>query len=407
MDRPGGQMTGDVATGDQKIAWATAHMPVLAEIRSRFEREKPLAGVKLAGLLHIEPKTAVFALVLRAGGADLRLAAADLLSTDNDTVAALNAAGIPTLAQKGESIRDYHQNLAELVRFDPDVLLDDGGDLIAFAHETLPGRGRILGCTEQTTSGVTRLEALVARGELRFPALDVNDAQTKHLFDNRIGCGLSTLDGLFATTNLLIAGSVCVVAGFGWVGKGVAPRLRSLGAEVILTEINPIRALEARLDGFQVMPMIDAAPRADFLVTTTGSESVVREEHFKVLRDGCVIGNMGHFDAEISKIELYRLAARRRVVRPQVEEITFEDGRRVYLLSEGRLLNLAAAQGHPVEIMDLSFSTHALAVEYILRHQNDLPVAIHDIPREIALAVAGEALHGLDVRIDGIHPPDP
>ena len=285
---------------------------------------------------------------------------------------------------------------------DPDILLDDGADLVALAHTTRPDRGRILGSTEETTAGVRRLRAMERAGELRFPAFVVNDAPMKHLFDNRFGTGQSTLDGLFSATNLLFAGRVAVVAGYGWTGKGVASRLRGVGAEVWVTEVDPVRGIEARLDGFRVVPMLEAAKQADVIVTVTGNRDVVRGDHFRVMKDGCLLANAGHFDVEINIPELAGLAVDRRRVRPQVEQFTFADGRRVYLLGEGRLINLAAGQGHPAEIMDLSFSLQALTAEHLAKHGQKLSPAVYPVPPEIDRAVARAALGPLGVRLDDL-----
>ncbi|MCI4368292.1 MAG: adenosylhomocysteinase, partial [Thermoplasmata archaeon] len=346
-------MPGDLARGRDKVAWARSRMPVLEGIRARFERELPFKGRTLSLVLHVEAKTAALALALKAGGADVHLAAGNPLSTDDDAVAALLKEGVPTLAVKGESVAEYHAGIRAMLDADPDVIIDDGADLVALAHTERADRGRILGSTEETTTGVTRLRALERSGKLRFPAIDVNDAEMKHLFDNRYGCGQSVLDGIFTATNLLIAGKVCVVGGYGWSGKGIASRLRGLGADVVVTEVDPVRAIEARLEGYRVMPMLDAARQADLIVTVTGNRDIVRAEHFRVMKDGCLLANAGHFDIEVSIPDLKGMSVEHRVVRPQVDEFKLADGRRLYLLGEGRLINLAAGQGHPVEIMDL------------------------------------------------------
>ncbi len=375
-------------------------MPVLASIEQRFAREKPLAGRRVSAVLHVEAKTCVLALALKAGGAELRLAAGNPLSTDDDAVAAVVEAGVPTWARKGESMDEYNAGIRAMLDFDPEVIVDDGADLVALAHTSRPDRGHVLGSTEETTAGVNRLKAMERSKALRWPAIAVNDASMKHLFDNRYGCGQSFLDGLFSATNLLVAGRTCVVAGYGWVGKGIASRLRGVGADVIVTEVDPVRAIEARLEGFRVRPMIEAAAEADVIVTTTGTVGVVRGEHLKVIKDGCLLANMGHFDVEISKPDLAAMAVHREVVRPRVEEFRFGDGRRVYLLGDGRLINLAAGQGHPAEIMDLSFSLQALSVEYLVRHGASLAPGVHPVPLELDRAVAEAAMPSLEVRID-------
>jgi len=393
-------MPGDLVRGKQKVEWARSHMPVLEGIRRRFEKEQPLAGLTVSAVLHVESKTAVLGLAIQAAGAKLHMAAGNPLSTDDDAVAVLRDAGIETLARKGESTEEYAQAIRRMLEVDPDVIIDDGADLVALAHTARKDRGRIRGSTEETTTGVTRLRALERSGKLRFPAIVVNDADMKHLFDNRYGCGQSVLDGLFGATNLLIAGRVCVVAGYGWSGKGVASRLRGIGADVIVTEVDPVRAIEARLEGFRVMPMLDAAKEADLIVTVTGNRDIVRAEHFRVLKDGCLLANAGHFDIEISKPDLEGLAVSHETVRPSVEEYRFADGRRAYLLGEGRLINLAAGQGHPVEIMDLSFALQALSVEYIAKEGRSLEPKVYPVPRNLDQAVAMAALGPLGASID-------
>ena len=395
-------MVGDVALGEQKIAWARTHMPVLEKVRARFEHQHPFAGRTVTGVLHVEAKTAALGLALQAGGATMLLAASNPLSTDDDVVAALNAAGVTTHARKGESTEEYAAGVKAMLAADPEVIIDDGADLVALAHSARPDRGRIIGSTEETTTGVHRLRALAAAGHLRFPAIDVNDADMKHLFDNRYGCGQSVLDGLFGATNLLIAGRTAVVAGYGWSGKGIAGRLRGIGADVIVTEVDPVRALEARLEGFRVRPMREAAREADLIVTATGDRDVVGEEAIKVLKDGCLLANAGHFDVEISKPALEKLATGHREVRPRVEEYRFADGRRAYLLADGRLINLATGQGHPVEIMDLSFALQALRAEYLVVRGHELKNEVHPVPREIDHQVALEALAPMGVGLDAL-----
>ncbi|MGI0071483.1 MAG: adenosylhomocysteinase [Thermoplasmata archaeon] len=393
-------MAGDLEVGRQKLDWARAHMPVLEGIRRRFETEKPLAGLTLSAVLHVEAKTAVLALTLAAGGADVRLAAGNPLSTDDDAVAAVREAGVETFAVKGESLADYRAGIQAMLDADPDVIIDDGADLVALLHTSRRDRGKVRGSTEETTTGVTRLRALEHSGGLLFPAIDVNDADMKHRFDNRYGTGQSALEGILTATNLLIAGKVCVVAGYGWCGKGVAARLHGLGGDVVVTEVDPVRALEARYDGFRVMPMLDAARIADLIVTVTGNTGVVREEHFRVLKDGCLLANAGHFDVEVAVTELAGLATAHRPVRPRVEEYRFADGRRAYLLGEGRLINLAAGQGHPVEVMDLSFALQALSAEHVAQHGRTMENRVHAVPREIDRAVAVAALPSMGVAID-------
>ncbi len=393
-------MVGDLGRGRLKIEWARAHMPVLEGVRARFATEKPFEGLVLSAVLHVEAKTCALALALRAGGADVRLAASNPLTTDDDAVAAVRDEGVETHAVRGESLAEYRQGLTTLLAADPHVIVDDGADLVALAHGRAEGRGRIRGSTEETTTGVTRLRALERSGKLLFPAIDVNDADMKHLFDNRYGTGQSTIDGFLTATNLLVAGKVCVVAGYGWCGKGVAARFRGLGADVVVTEIDPVRAIEARLDGFRVLRMLDAAREADIIVTVTGSTGIVRAEHLKVLKDGCLLANSGHFDVEVSRTDLEGLAVSHRTARPNVEEYRLADGRRIYLLAEGRLVNLAAGQGHPVEIMDLSFALQALSAELLAKKGTTMSVKVHAVPAEIDRAVARAALGPLGAAVD-------
>ena len=393
-------MPGNLERGRQKLDWAQSHMPVLEGIRRRFESERPFAGLTISAVLHVEAKTCVLALALHAGGADVRLAAGNPLSTDDDAVAAVREAGVETLAEKGESVATYRAGIQAMLDADPDVIIDDGADLVALAHTTRHARGKIRGSTEETTTGVTRLRALEASGKLLFPAIDVNDAEMKHLFDNRYGTGQSTIDGVLSATNLVIAGRTCVVAGYGWCGRGVADRLHGLGAEVIVTEVDPVRAIEARMAGYRVMPMLDAAREADLVVTVTGTKGVVRAEHLRVLKDGCLLANSGHFDVEIARPDLEALSVAHRTARPGVEEYRFADGRRAYLLGEGRLINLAAGQGHPVEIMDLSFALQALSAEHLARHGRSMEPRVHAVPRALDRSVAEAALPAFGVRVE-------
>jgi adenosylhomocysteinase len=393
-------MPGDVERGRLKIEWARSHMPVLAGVRERFHAERPLAGLTVSAVLHIEAKTCVLALTLKEAGARVHLAGGNPLSTDDDVVAAVREEGVEVRAHRGESVAEYRSAIAAMLEADPDVIIDDGADLVALVHTAGKGRGKIRGSTEETTTGVTRLRALARSGELLFPAIDVNDADMKHLFDNRYGTGQSTVEGILYATNLLLAGKVAVVVGYGWAGRGVASRLRGLGADVIVTEVDPVRALEARMDGFRVRPMLDAAKEAGLVVTVTGTIGAVRREHLQLLPDGCLLANAGHFDVEIAKNDLEGLAVSRRIARPNVEEFRMADGRRIYLLGEGRLVNLAAGQGHPVEIMDLSFALQALSAEHIAKHGREMTPAVHPVPREVDQAVARAALGPMGVSID-------
>ena len=393
-------MPGNVEVGKLKLGWARSHMPVLEAIRARFADERPFDGLTISAVLHVESKTCILALALQAGGATVRLAASNPLTTGDDAVAAVKAAGVETHAVRGESLADYSAGLSTLLDREPDVIIDDGADLVALVHERRNDRGKLRGSTEETTTGVTRLRALEKAGRLLFPAINVNDAMMKHLFDNRYGTGQSTVEGIVNATNLLVAGKVAVVAGYGWCGRGVASRLRGMGAEVIVTEIDPIRAIEARMDGFSVRPMREAARVADLIVTVTGRPGVVRAEHFEVLKDGCLLANSGHFDVEVSTTDLERVAKGHRTVRPNVEEYDLPNRRRAYLLSEGRLVNLAAAQGHPVEIMDLSFALQALSAEHLARHGSAMAPKVYAVPPELDLAVARAALGPFGVGLD-------
>ena len=392
---------GDASLGSLKVGWVRAHMPVLEEVRRNLVSARSLAGVSLGLCLHVEAKTAALALALQEAGGQVTLAASNPLSTDDDVVAHLLSQGLSTYAVKGESVEDYHRGIREVLRTSPTILLDDGADLVAAAVEQNGGkRGDIVGSTEETTTGIVRLRAMQEKGRLPWPAIAVNDASMKHLFDNRYGTGQSTLDGVMTATNLVIAGKRVVVAGYGWCGKGLASRFRGLGAEVVVTEVDPVRALEARLEGFIVRPMIEAVPSADFVITSTGCKDVVRQEHYRVMKDGCVLANAGHFNVEINLPDLEGLALSHRTVRPRVEEYLMADGRRIYLLAEGRLINLAAGQGHPAEIMDLSFSLQALSAEHLHQHGRALPPGLLPVPPELDLHVARAALAPFDARLD-------
>jgi adenosylhomocysteinase len=391
---------GDLEAGRLKVEWARAHMPVLEGIRRRFDSEKPFRGLTVSGVLHVESKTAALGLALAAGGADVRLAAGNPLSTDDDAVAVLRDAGVDTRAKKGESVAEFKAGVQAMLDADPDVIIDDGADLVVLAHTARKDRGKIRGSTEETTTGVIRLRALERSGELRFPAIVVNDADMKHLFDNRYGTGQSTIDGILTATNLLIAGRVAVVAGYGWSGKGVAARLKGMGADVIVTEVDPVRALEARFDGYRVLPMLDAASEADLIVTVTGNTDIVREEHFRVLKDGCLLANSGHFDVEVSVAQLRGMAVGHRTVRRNVEEYRFADGRRCFLLGEGRLINLAAGQGHPVEVMDFSFALQALSAEHLAKHGRSMEPRVYPVPPDLDRGVATAGLSAMGIRID-------
>ena len=385
--------------GRRQLEWAELHMPALMEIRRRFESEKPLKGVKISAVLHVTKETGALVRTLMAGGAEVSLAGSNPLSTQDDVAAALAEEGVRVFAWKGETVEEYWQNIREILKVKPDVVMDDGADLHALIHESYPDL-RPLGGTEETTTGVLRLKAMEEQGVLRYPVIAVNNAFTKYLFDNRIGTGQSTVDGILRATNLLIAGKIAVVAGYGWVGRGIAWRLRGMGARVIVTEVSPLRALEAVMDGFDVMPMTRAAEIGDLFVTATGNTKVIRADHFLKMKDGAVLANAGHFNVEIDVEGLERLAVSKRNVRPYLDEYVLPNGRRLYLLAEGRLVNLAAAEGHPSEVMDLSFSNQALSVEYLVKKGKELERKVYNVPQEIDEQVAWLKLRGMGIEID-------
>ncbi len=384
--------------GKLKLDWALEHMDVLRQIRERFKEERPFDGLKIGMALHVEAKTGILALTLRDGGAKVRLASCNPLSTDDFVVEALRDEGLEVYARKGESREEYYQNLYRVLEMEPDIIIDDGGDLTTLLHGDF-GDIRILGGNEETTTGVMRLKVMERKGVLRFPMFDVNDAKMKHLFDNRYGTGQSTLDGIMTATNLTIAGKNVVVAGYGWCGRGIAMRMRGMGANVIVTEIDPVKAIEARMDGFRVMKMLDAIREADFVITATGMKDVVRREHFLVAKDGCIFANAGHFDNEVSKSDLERISEGKRRVRNYVDEYTV-NGKKLYLLGEGRLVNLAIGQGHPVEIMDMSFAIQALAAEYIAKNHQNLEPKVYPVPQEIDTLVAQMKMKAMGIEID-------
>ncbi len=388
-------------SGRSKIDWVSRFMPVLNMIRREFERERPLSGVRIACCLHLEMKTAYLVEVLAAGGAEVAVCGANPLSTQDDVAAALAAEGISVFAVRGEGEEDRRRRMRAVLETRPDVIIDDGADLVAEVHsaggEALE---RVVGASEETTSGVIRLRAMERRGALRFPVVAVNDSMCKFLFDNRYGTGQSTWDGVMRATNLLLAGKTVVIAGYGWVGRGLASRARGLGAEVIVTEVDPIRALEARMEGYRVMPMSEAARVGDVFVTATGNVDVLRGEHFAVMRDGAVLANAGHFGDEISSSDLEEAAAEVRRPRPSVTEYLMPDGRRIYLLADGQLVNLAAADGHPAEIMDMSFALQALAARYLVERGRELGPGVHRLPEEIDRRVAEMKLESMGIEID-------
>lgn len=388
--------------GSLRLHWAETHMPVLMDIRRRFKDEQPLAGIKVGMALHTEAKTGMLAITLADAGAKIRLASCNPLSTDDSVALALREEyGLDVYAKKWESSKEYYNNLNTVLNLGPDFIIDDGADLVVMAHtsrkDVLPN---IKSANEETTAGVTRLRAMAADGALKFPVLDVNDAKMKFMFDNRYGTGQSTFDGWMNATNLVIAGKKLVVAGYGWCGKGVAMRAKGLGASVIVTEVDPIKAIEAKMDGFEVMRMIDAAKIADIIITVTGCKDIVTEEHLKVMKDGCIMGNVGHFDNEISKPALDSLAVSKERVRDFIDEYRLADGRRLYLVAEGRLMNLAAGQGHPAEIMDMSFATQALGLVYMTQNYQTMENKVYAVPNEIDMQIAALKLKSMGVTID-------
>ena len=379
-------------------------MPVLQEIRRNFIKEQPLAGLKIGMALHTEAKTGMLAITLADAGANIRLASCNPLSTDDSVATALrDEYGLDVFAKKWESQDEYYSNLNSVLNMGPDFIIDDGADLITMAHTTrtdiLSG---VKAANEETTTGVTRLKAMAADGTLKFPVLDVNDAKMKFLFDNRYGTGQSAFDGWMNATNLLIAGKTLVVAGYGWCGKGIAMRAKGMGACVIVTEVDPVKAIEAKMDGFQVMKMVEAVKVADMVFTVTGCKDILTLEHFQVMKDGCVIGNVGHFDNEINKGHLYALSESCVRVRDFIDEYKMKDGRRIYLIGEGRLMNLAAGQGHPAEIMDMSFATQALGIEYMSKNYEKMEPVVHRVPDSIDTKIAAIKLDSLGVRIDSL-----
>ncbi len=392
--------------GVNRIEWAAREMNVLNLIRERFSREKPFDGIRLAACLHVTSETANLAIALKEGGGQVNLCASNPLSTQDDVAAALvQEYGIPTFSIKGEDDQTYYDHINAALDAKPQVTLDDGADLVTTLHrqrdELLPG---IIGGTEETTTGVVRLNAMANDNQLRYPIIAVNDAETKHFFDNRYGTGQSTLDGITRATNILWAGRRVVVAGYGWCGRGVASRARGLGAHVIVTEVNPIRALEAVMDGFTVMKAIDAARIAQVLITVTGGMHAVDRQQIQVLSDGAILANSGHFNVEIDIPALEDLAVSRRTVKPFVEEFKMPDGRKVYLLGEGRLINLSAAEGHPSAVMDMSFANQALSVEYLVKNRGQLPPEVHSVPKATDAEVGRLKLQSLGIDIDTLTP---
>jgi adenosylhomocysteinase len=392
--------------GKQRIEWAGREMPVLKQIRERFAKEKPLAGIRLVACCHVTTETANLAIALKAGGADALLIASNPLSTQDDVAACLVADyGIPVFAIKGEDNETYHRHVQIALDHKPNIIIDDGSDVVAtLIQERQNQLSDIIGTTEETTTGIVRLQAMFKDGVLTFPAVNVNDADTKHFFDNRYGTGQSTLDGVIRATNVLLAGKAVVVAGYGWCGKGVAMRARGLGANVIVTEINPVKAIEAAMDGFRVMPMSEAAPLGDLFVTVTGNKHVIRQEHFEAMKDGAMVCNSGHFDIEIDLKSLGAKAKEVKEVRNFTQEYKMPNGKSIVVLGEGRLVNLAAAEGHPSAVMDMSFANQALACEYLVTNKGKLEPGLHSIPEEVDQEIAALKLKAMGIKIDTLTP---
>jgi adenosylhomocysteinase len=414
--------------GKRRTEWAERSMPVLRQIRARFAKEKPLAGRRISCCLHVTTETANLMATLRAAGAEIALCASNPLSTQDDVAAHLvRDHGVHVYAIKGEDHDTYYTHLAQALAFSPDLTQDDGADLVGSLHMIALGRlddlsgpvramveglsaeerramvAQVKGSTEETTTGVIRLKAMSAEGILQFPVVAVNDSRTKHMFDNRYGTGQSTLDGIVRATNMLLAGSTVVIAGYGWCGRGMAMRARGAGAQVIVTEVDALAALEARMDGFDVMSMAEAAPRGDLFCTLTGNVHVIRVEHFRAMKDGAMVCNSGHFNVELDLDGLAGIAASRRAVRDFVEEFDLGD-RRVLVLAEGRLINLASAEGHPASVMDMSFANQALAAEYLVQHEQELTAAVHKLPPEVDGEIARLKLQAMGVTIDVLTP---
>lgn len=388
--------------GVRRIEWAEREMPVLRLIRERFKREQPLKGIRMTACLHVTTETANLAITLRDGGADLRLCASNPLSTQDDVAAALvNDYGISVFAICGEDNETYYKHIHQALEHAPQLTMDDGADVVAVLHkdrrDLLPG---VSGGTEETTTGVIRLRAMAKDGALGYPIVAINEADTKHLFDNRYGTGQSTIDGIIRATNVLLAGKNFVVAGYGWCGRGVALRARGMGAQVIVTEVDPVKALEAVMDGYRVMPMAEAAPQGDFFVTLTGDANVIDRAHLEAMKDGAIMANSGHFDSEINLKALNAMSEGKRRIRDSVEEFRLGDGRKLFLLGEGRLVNLAAAEGHPAAVMDMSFANQALGAEWIAVNHAKLNNEVYELPHEVDQEIASLKLHAMGIKID-------
>jgi adenosylhomocysteinase len=392
--------------GRQRIEWAGREMPVLRQIRDRFAQEKPFAGLRLVACAHVTTETAHLAIALKAGGADAVLIASNPLSTQDDVAASLVVDhNIPVFALKGEDNATYNRHVQIALDHRPNIIIDDGSDVVASLIQSRQHQiPDLIGTTEETTTGIVRLRAMFRDGVLTFPAVNVNDADTKHFFDNRYGTGQSTLDGIIRATNILLAGKVIVVAGYGWCGKGTALRARGLGGNIIVTEIDPIKAIEAIMDGFRVLPMIEAAAQGDLFITVTGNKHVIRDEHFNAMKDGAIVCNSGHFDIELDLEYLASVAQEIKPVRPFTQQYLLKSGKSVIVLGEGRLVNLAAAEGHPSAVMDMSFANQALACEYLVKNKGKLAPGLHSIPTEVDQEIARLKLQALGINIDALTP---
>jgi adenosylhomocysteinase len=387
--------------GKKIVEWAEFKMPVLAKIKERFEKEKPLKGVKIGACLHVTKETAVLTKTLIAGGAEVFLCASNPLSTQDEVAAALVNEGVNVYAWRGETTNEYYENLKIVLDNEPEVTIDDGADLVATIHkERLDLIKNIIGGTEETTTGVVRLKALAEKGELKYPIIAVNEAKSKSLFDNPIGTGQSAIDGIIRATNVLLAGKNVVVVGYGRVGSGIAERARGFGAKVTIVEVDPIKALKAAMSGYNVTSMDKASSYGDIFITATGDINVIREEHMRKMKDGAILANAGHFDVEISKPDLNKISIKKEKISNCVERFTLKNGRRIYLLAEGRLVNLGCAEGHPSEVMDLSFSIQALSIEYIVKNKGKLPCKVIDVPLDIDFEVARLKLQSMDVELE-------
>ena len=392
-------------SGNHKISWVKKNCPLLRSLEEDFSKEKPFEGIRIALSIHLEAKTAYLCKVLAAGGAEMYITGSNPLSTQDDVAAALAAEGMNVFAWYNSSPEEYDHHISCVLEADPQIIIDDGGDLVHMMHRKYPEKiANVIGGCEETTTGVIRLKAMDAAGELQFPMVLVNNADCKHLFDNRYGTGQSVWDGINRTTNLIVAGKMVVVAGYGWCGKGVAMRAKALGARVIITEIDPIKAIEAVMDGYDVMPMHEAAKLGDFFITVTGCNKVISEKDFRVMKDGAILCNAGHFDCEVDMARLREIASDISEERHNIMGYTIEEGRRIYVLAEGRLVNLAAGDGHPAEIMDMSFAIQALSAKYLVQHAKELTTKLIDVPREVDQEVAVRKLRFLGKNLDVLTP---